>query len=554
MEIADVQHLLEEHERFWEGERKDLVRYKAAYEMNFWDGEQRDPTQLKIQTNDGYGYIESFQASLFAKNPAVVVKSGIRGKGSADKAQAICNHFLLKSRQQIEAASRMALIYPCSFIKLVPNKSDDIYDKVIPVALPPWEVIVDMDASRWSLQRYMGHVYWMPVPDAKEKFGDLDFAPEDKKGFFEGEVQGQNYAEGTADFQEEAISDMFRYIKVVEMYDMLTGVMYWWSPSLPDKWLEKVEVPFRDFAGDPVTPIVPFYYNSLPDTPLVGYSSMKRIYDQLFEMNVIRSFQANAVRKASRQWLVKKGEIDAEAMGQITSGIDGLFVEVDTDEGLDGLIRPVPHTQLPLEVSRYMQDVIKDKDKGSVTAPFMRGEATRATATEIAALAAYSSSEVGRLARERDGVIEGLAKAYLSILALFVSEEDGASLVVLDGQSRVVGQDDVLGDFQVWASDTASTPMSEAVHQQRLLANVPVLQSLGVPPHLILREMVRTLNLPEDFLVAAEQAMQAQAAAQGGGLPGQSSQKKPSPTPEEIAANPSPGAFKTMLKADTPEA
>ena len=201
-----------------------------------------------------------------------------------------------------------------------------------------------------------------------------------------------------------------------------------------------------------------------------------------------------------------------------------------------------------------MQDVIKDKDKGSVTAPFMRGEATRATATEIAALAAYSSSEVGRLARERDGVIEGLAKAYLSILALFVSEEDGASLVVLDGQSRVVGQDDVLGDFQVWASDTASTPMSEAVHQQRLLANVPVLQSLGVPPHLILREMVRTLNLPEDFLVEAEQAMQAQAAQQGGGLPGQSSQKKPSPTPEEIAADPSPGAFKTMLKADTPEA
>jgi len=55
MEIADVKHLLDEHERYWEGERQDLVRYKAAYEMNFWDGAKQDPTQMKIQTNDGYG-------------------------------------------------------------------------------------------------------------------------------------------------------------------------------------------------------------------------------------------------------------------------------------------------------------------------------------------------------------------------------------------------------------------------------------------------------------------------------------------------------------------
>ena len=156
---------------------------------------------------------------------------------------------------------------------------------------------------------------------------------------------------------------------------------------------------------------MPFYYNNIPDRPLDGYSSLKRIYDQLFEMNIIRSFQANAVRKASRQWLVKKGELSSEEMAKVTSGVDGLFIEVDSEEPLDSIIRPVPQQQTPIEVAKYYQDVAMDKDKGSVIAPFTRGEVTKATATEIAALAAYTSSEIGRMARERDACIEHLGRS-----------------------------------------------------------------------------------------------------------------------------------------------
>ena len=541
MKLDDVKALLAQHDGYWETRKQEMLRYKSAYEMDFWQEGVNDPTQIRIQTNDGYGYIESFQASLFAKNPAVVVKPGIRGLGNPLISQAICNHYLLKSRNQIEAASRMALIYPNSFVKLCPNKSDDVYEKVIPVALPPWEVIVDRDAPRWSLQRYCAHIYWMPLPDAKERFGDLDYSSESRESFFDDAITSGNYTDRPGEQSPGDVSSRFQYIKVIEMYDFMEDKVQWWSPSVATRFLDEDTVPFRAYDDTPQAPIAPFYYNYLPDTPLVGYSSMKRIYDQLYEMNVIRSFQANAVRKASRQWLVKKGEIDAESMGQITSGIDGLFVEVDTEEPLDSIIRPVPLQQLSLEVTRYFQEVSKDKDKGSVTAPFMRGEATRATATEIAALAAYSSSEVGRLARERDGVIEYLAKTYLSVLSVFLAEEDEAQLVVLDGEAQVVGVDDIIGDFQVWASDTASTPMSEAVHQQRLLANVPVLQALGVPPQLILREMVRSLKLPEDFLVEAEQMM-----AQN--VPGQSPQPGTPVTASDMAGEPSAAMMRRMMR------
>ena len=168
----DVRAILDEHDVYWGDRRHELMRYKSVYEMDFWENEGQDQeTQIRIQTNDGYGYIESFQASLFAKNPAVVLKMGVRGKGDIEKAQSIINHFLVKSRNEIENASRMALIYPNAFLKMTVTDRESVYERVLPVGVPPWQIIVDRDSARWDTQRYVGHIYWMTVPEAKKRFG-----------------------------------------------------------------------------------------------------------------------------------------------------------------------------------------------------------------------------------------------------------------------------------------------------------------------------------------------------------------------------------------------
>ena len=98
----DVQAILDDHDAYWGDLRNELMRYKAVYEMDFWEHEsQGGVSQIRIQTNDGYGYIESFQASLFAKNPAVVLKMGVRGRGDLEKSQSVINHFLVKSRNEL---------------------------------------------------------------------------------------------------------------------------------------------------------------------------------------------------------------------------------------------------------------------------------------------------------------------------------------------------------------------------------------------------------------------------------------------------------------------
>lgn len=495
-----IQQIVSQHEDYWDDCRPDLYRYKQAYETRFWDKQAEGQMLTYVQTSDAYGYIESYIASLFARNPGVIVKNGLRGRGDAKIAQHVANDFLAYQRTQIENASRLALIYPMAFMKMMPVRRTDILRKIDTVALPPWEIILDREARRYEDQRFIGHKYYMTLIEARHKFGDKKYMPCKKDEYFDKYHANEYHQDDIGDQN----FDYYKYIEVVEMYDLHTKLLYFWSPNWGEgkKFLLTEEIPFRDANDDPVAPFIPLYFNRLPDKPLDGYSAMRRIYDQIYETNMVRTYQANAVRKASRQYLVKKGVLDEEQMAQITSGIDGLFVEVD-EENLAGAIQAMPQNPTPPDLQFYVQQVQSDKDKGSILAPFTRGESSRTSATEAAALAAYTSSEIGRLARERDNMIEMLAETYLNMLSLYIEEDDARQLILVDGEPQVVSSEMLEENFHIYAQDQASTPLSESVKKREFIQSIPMLQQLGVPPETILSEMVRSLGLPEDFNTSA---------------------------------------------------
>ena len=206
------------------------------------------------------------------------------------------------------------------------------------------------------------------------------------------------------------------------------------------------------------------------------------------------------VRRAARQWIVKKGVFSDEEMSKLALGADGEYIEAELSTGQEiaGSIISVPHTPVPAELEQYVNQVNQDFQRGSVLAPFSRGEATKATATEVTALASYSSSEIGRLARERDSMIEQCAELYTSMMRVFLS--DDPDIIVINGKPSVVRTEDLEGDFAFYALDAGSTPVSEAVKKQEFIQSVGLLQQLGVAPDKILAELVRRLSLPEDFL------------------------------------------------------
>jgi hypothetical protein len=491
-----VRAVVAEHEALWAERQSDMRKYKAAYMTNFYKERNAFDThaQLRVETSDAYAYIEGFIASLFSKAPSIEIGADIQGKGNKNMIKEIANRFLFEQKTQLEIASRLALIYPNAFMKLYPKDSTNILDRVGIKALSPWEVIVDRDATTWDEQRFIGHIYYETVAGMNHKFGSKKWNPITKTNYFEEHGAPADPYEST-----DNLPNQFLYCKVVELYDMINGKLYFWSPNWSggDKLLSEDDIPLEDHNDEPVAPIVPLYYSRVPDQPMDGISAMKRIYDQVYEKNILRSFWANAVRRDTRQYLVKEGAIDEEALAKITAGIDGAMIPVDA-ETLGNIISVVPSIPISSNHSLYLQQIDQDLAKGSVMAPFTRGETTKTSATEIAALAQYTASEIGRLARERDGMIEQIAEKYIRIISL-IAEEKSKEVILLEGTPEIVTPEKLQGKFKYAALDQASTPIAESVRRQQLLQLVPVLTTLGVEPWKIRDEIIRLYDLPRQF-------------------------------------------------------
>ena len=522
MDINQFREAYDSHNAYWDAERREMRKLRNAYANRYWD-KAIEPDQILIEVSRAYEYVEGYVASLFSRNPAVVVKADLRGAGTPSKVQAICNEFLSSIRTQLEDATRLALIYPCSFLKLSFNTNSDIFRRVSASAVAPWDCIVDLDASSWADQSYCAHRYYITEEEAKARFGNRRFTKHQIIRYLD---QQQEESTIFASYQNKVTEDersVFQYIEIVELYNLADNRFYIWSPDYADgdRWLqdgvtlvtadedgteesEKFrDIPFVDGAGQPLPPIVPLYYSRMPDMPMRGYSALRRVYDQIQETNIIRTYQASMVRRAARQWVIEKGVFSDEALSKIAQGQDGEFVEVELSQGqqLSGSIMAVPHSPVPNELQSYIMQVSDDLQRGSVMAPFTRGEATKATATEVTALAAYTSTEVGRLARERDAAIEMMAELYTSMMRVFLG--DDSDIVLLNGKPEVISSTDLFGNFGFFAQDSGATPISEAIQKQEFLQTVPLLQQLGVAPQQILKELVRLYALPESLLPEA---------------------------------------------------
>ena len=497
-----------DHKEYWKQKAGELKKYKEAYESKFWKSEEYDSSMIRVETADCYSYVESFISSLFSKTPSVVVGSDIAATGGDPKlAQAAANRFIYTQREQLEIATRLALIYQYSALKLSPVDSNEMLDKVTIRALPCWEVILDRDATADSDQRFIGHTYYLNMVEAKKKFGAKKFVAVPKENYFDEGGGPVSYTK--QDYND--LPDDYLYIEIVELYDLLHDEVYYWSPSYKngDGIILRSQIPVRTYNDNPLSPIVPLFYSRSPSKPMEGLSAVARIYDQFYEKNILRTYWANAVRRDSRQYLYREGMVDEEALAKITAGVDGAMIPIDSDT-LSGIILPVGVEPISSNFDRYLAAIESDINRGSSLAPFARGEATKATATEITALAAYSASEIGKLARERDNAIEAIINVYLRTLVLLADEGEKAVLNV-EGEGKTITAEDLEGKFRINALDQGSTPLSDAMRKQNLLSLLPTLQGLGVPQDKIKEEIIRLNELPKSFLEVPPEVVQAAA-------------------------------------------
>jgi hypothetical protein len=455
-------------------------------------------SSIRVETADAYASVESLMGSLFTKYPGVEIKSDLTGRGDIVMTKELSNAWLSSCRQQIENAARMALIYTHSFLKLAPRESNTLLGKVAMRAVPPWQVILDRDAAAPEDSRFIGHVYYISVDEATDKFGAKKWMGTAQRDYFTDSERNTDRSYRSYGDQPD-LPNEYLYIEIVEMYDFINKELLFWSSQWKngEELLERAPIPVTTFDGRPMSNIVPFYFARRPDRPMEGYSALGRVYDQCFEKNILRTFWANAVRRDSRQFIYKEGAFDEEALAKITSGIDGAMIAVDNDT-ITGLIDVVPVVPISSNHAAYLNYIEQDLQKGSLTAGFTRGEASRATATEVSALMQYTASELGKMARDRDSTLEAAALLYIRMLLPLIDDSEAVVISTPLG-ADVVTADKLDADWTFYATDGGSTPMTDLLRKQQLVGLIPILSQLGVPGGALKDEIIRLYGLPPSF-------------------------------------------------------
>ena len=525
--ISLLKTIYDGHKDYWDARRNAMKNLSDVYNMRFWDDE--DERDGYVQVADARNQVESYIASLFSKAPSVVVGNDIKaGTGNDPVAEAVVNRFLSNTAQRITNACRMALIFPCSFLYLLPVSTPDVLDKISVEALAPWDVIVDRTANDWESQRWIGRISQITVDAATELYGDKEYSGHQHIEFFANEAplrRGKS--------KQSNVPNEYLFVTIVELWDIVGGTKIVWSPDVSSNegYLKSSEAVLDD-RGRMLIPIIPLYLNTDPSKPLEGTSFLSTIYDQVKEKNLLRTHMQSQVRRDARQYLYPKGAVDEEALALLVTGKDNSFVGVDGDPR-----QIVPLATIPISgnYDRYNNMIDTDLERANVMASFSRGQSTNVTATEITALAQYTQSEVGKLARIRDTAIEEIARIYLQMLWYMIDDStDEQPVLIVDGKTRILAASDIEGRFRIAAVDQGSLPIAKAAKQQQLIQLMPMLQGLGVPKDVLLEQIVKVFELDQSLLDAAKDATKAEAvvpAGEAGAIQSPGSQPATPPIP-----------------------
>lgn len=560
MKAKDIKFIVASHSEFWEGKRLEMKAYSNAYLKKMFSNSQASQlttgnSDVVVETADGYAIIEAYVSALFPKAPGVIVAPDATGTGNAPVAEAIANRFLFDKFALIEQGLRFSLIYPFAAWKMGIARKKKIIDSVDIKPVFPWDLVLDQNATRWENQRFVGHRYYLPLSEAKERFGNKEWVGAERTDYLENSktpaqsksyVPNDSYKLSTlATKKTETGSTLLTYVEIIEMYDFQNDELTFFSPALKtgEGIIDVVSpIPFRDEEGDAISPLVPIYLGQDPAVPLRGNSTMGRLYSQLYEINSIRTFYARAVRKDTRIYLARKGVLDEEAKANISNNIDNSIVEIDApmDTPVSTIVSPLINQGLSGDFYNYAAQVKVDLDRGNLLGAMGRGAptggSTPITATEAASIQLSLSSEASKLARFRDQAIEQIAKLYIMFVKILLeTKPDGEDpeVIIVDEEKVIITPKDLEGSFRVVSLDAGTTPLSSAIKKQRLLEMSGLLLNLGLDRTALLETLIKEFELPASLAEAIIPPQPPQMPPEGvGEVPGGPSPANP---PEGVA-------------------
>ena len=542
-------------------QHKAMRKAKYAYESRLWKGESGNVAitgsteegpitvsddKVLVEVSRMPGIIQTYTGFLFPRSPRTVITPDVEGNGNPSLSQSTVNRWfgLERIHRKISNNIGQSLLYRGSALKLGIDLTkrrplDRVWGKVVPW----WDLVLDWDVQDVDEERFRGHEYWEDVAVLERRLGVTipdEVALEYRVPHFDRDMstgdRGANLpAPGNAPIESK------RFVRVLEWYNFVddfvtpTGKIrgrfeiYLVNSLMKGgddrKPLKTMAMPFSFADGEPCAPLALLIFDSEMEHPLRGLSFADRVYSQCYELALLRTAEANALRRDARLALYDKGVLDETALGRMVQGEDGAFIgiEMPTTGGktFDDVFYPVQFPQINGDHSLYESSIERDLNQGANVPKFARGEAmgARTTAYEVKQLNQYMENRLGEMARTKDAWIAEVARIFLRILimackapALLPTAKKGQKpdkIKFAEGpkrEERVVTVEDLDAEFEIGVVDAASTPMSREARRMDLASLMPQLLVLwekveaGNPMAVtLLNNLIDLYDLSADF-------------------------------------------------------
>lgn len=429
-----ILRIVDAHDAAMRVERPRMTLTNAIYLTRFWKAwlgylkSEMSITQVfngfEIEVNRLKEEVSTYTAALWPRANRVVCSDDPQGRGSAQAASLTLNAWWAQPglREDIRGSVILGILFPgCGYkVGYDAGRADPIERAWLRI-IPPWEIVLDRNATNRRDERYRGHVYFEPIETFLARFPDLkgkNIKGSRRQDFFDDTGNGNpgnpvannpnnsEYAQSTG---TDADGEFVRVLEIANFADSVTGKsgntykgrLEVWVLDQTDEFarapVSMEPLPFADTDGKPLPHIELLSFDHEPGFPFRPVAPANRFLPQLVELNKMRTLMAEMTRRDSRKGLVAEGRLEQDQMTILMNGRDMEFAKVKLEDGqtLRDVIYQLETPRISADIPAWMQIIEHDFQAIAGTSPNARGEVTKATAYEIQQVQLFTESELG---------------------------------------------------------------------------------------------------------------------------------------------------------------
>ena len=478
-----------EQSRRWRREENFDKTWKRMVDM--YRGKQflGNSDQDRMLINDAFATINVIWPSVSVNHPKITVNA--RRYDDAPKAivtEEVVNYWWrhYECQSEFRRSVKDMLIVGHGWLKtgyrFVEKTEDEQYDTADELASPesiteseiiitedrpfverisPFDVFVDADATSISDMRWIAQRIRRPIIDVKK---DKRYNAQARR-----EAAPSHYTkwgqDGSMPRRSEKAED--GYVEIWEFYDIDRGTISIFCDGSDKFLVNPTEIPFA-FGH----PFVMLRNYEIPEH-FYPMGELEAIEPLQMELNETRTQMMNHRKRFSRKWLYKESAFDAEGRSALESDEDNVLVPVISEEGLGGVVAPMPAVVSPPEFYNQSSLITNDIDRISGISEYARGALPeiRRTATEAGIIQDAANARASDKLAIIEKAIADAARRLVMLAQQYMTGEQAVRVAGKDATNVWVefDRDYIQGEFDFDVEAGSTQPVNESFRRQMAL-------------------------------------------------------------------------------------